>query len=57
MIDMWTLKSNHPDLAITYSSIGETYRKIGDYKNASESFDKALMILKQTLGDDHLDTA
>ncbi|CAF4749387.1 unnamed protein product, partial [Rotaria sp. Silwood2] len=34
--------NQHPDTASNYNSIGEIYRKLGDYAKAREYYDKAL---------------
>jgi tetratricopeptide (TPR) repeat protein len=43
------LPHTHPDLAITYSNIGETYSENGNYTKAREMYDRVLAIEKQAL--------
>ena len=56
-IDLCTLETDNPNIAITYNSIAVVYSKKGDYSHALESYEKALVILKKAFGEDHLDVA
>jgi tetratricopeptide (TPR) repeat protein len=51
------LPVNHPDLAVSFNSVGVILRINGDYKDAEHCFKKALEIRKVALGEDHSDYA
>jgi len=55
-LDIW-MKSNDTNLANNYNAIATNYWKKGDYKQAYESFNKALEIFKQIYGEDHMTVA
>jgi tetratricopeptide (TPR) repeat protein len=43
--------------AMVNSQIGKVYRKKGDYEKALKSYQRAAEILKNTLGEEHFETA
>ena len=54
-IHLHHLGPTHPDVAIAYCSMGNTYHKQGDYTNALHFHEKALCIQLQSLGPNHVD--
>ena len=56
-MDKKTLPPNHPNLAISYNSIGVVYRNMGEYSKALSSYEKALEIRQQLLPSNHPDLA
>ena len=54
---MQTLKSNDPDIAKGYSSIGHVYRKKQELNRSFEMLEKALAIWQKALGDDTTEVA
>ncbi|CAF1056517.1 unnamed protein product [Adineta steineri] len=56
-IDEKTLPANHPDLAMNYESIGNTYADISDHWKALSCYEKALEIRQKSLPANHRDLA
>ena len=51
------LSEEHPDTAVTYSSIAKIHYYLGDYAKELEWYQKALGIREKALGKEHPDTA
>ena len=47
----------HPDTVINYIHIGELCKSMGNYEEAIEILEKALLIKEKNLGKGHLETA
>lgn len=50
-----SLPENHPDLCISYSNLGNTYREMGNYDKAISSYENSFEIREKLLPSNHPD--
>ena len=48
---------DHADVARSYHNLGNVYQQLGQYNEAKEFLEKALIINKKIFGEDHADVA
>ena len=48
-----SLSLNHPDLAISYSNIGQVYENMGEYSKSLKFYEKSHIILEKALPPNH----
>ena len=48
---------DHPDEATSYNSLASVYKRLGEYNQAKELHEKALVIRKNIFGESHPDVA
>ena len=48
---------DHADVATSYSNLATVYHGLGEYNQAKELHEKALMIFKKIFGEDHAHVA
>ena len=57
MIQKSIFGEDHADVATSYSNLATVYSRLGEYNQAKELHEKALMIRKSIFGEDHADVA
>ena len=56
-IKLQVLEPNDPSISSTYKNTAVVLKKKGDYEHALKSYNKALVIYKSALGENHSDAA
>ena len=46
---------DHADVATSYNNLASLYNRLGEYNQAKELHEKALVIRKKIFGEDHVD--